>query len=114
MSIPKVISIKKKHLVENGHNTLVDWLQDSDHMYIGRNMSFYVPGATASKWKNPYNLKKYSLEESLELYEEHIRSTPDLINAIPELKGKTLGCWCKPNKCHGDILVKLYLEQNNS
>lgn len=23
------------------------------------------------------------------------------------LKGKTLGCWCKPEACHGDVLVEL-------
>ena len=27
-----------------------------------------------------------------------------------ELKGKTLGCFCKPNPCHGDI-IKEYLER---
>ena len=26
-----------------------------------------------------------------------------------ELKGKTLGCWCSPLACHGDIIVA-YLE----
>jgi hypothetical protein len=24
-----------------------------------------------------------------------------------ELKGKTLGCRCKPNTCHGDVLAEL-------
>lgn len=24
-----------------------------------------------------------------------------------ELEGKNLGCWCKPEACHGDILVEL-------
>ena len=23
---------------------------------------------------------------------------------------KKNGCWCKPNKCHGDVLLKLYNE----
>ena len=26
------------------------------------------------------------------------------------VKGKRLGCWCKPNKCHGDIIIKLLNE----
>lgn len=26
--------------------------------------------------------------------------------ALPELKGR-LGCWCKPEACHGDVLVEL-------
>lgn len=30
-----------------------------------------------------------------------------LINELPELKGKILGCYCHPQPCHGDILVKL-------
>ena len=29
------------------------------------------------------------------------------MNDLDELKGKTLGCWCKPNNCHGDILIEL-------
>jgi len=31
------------------------------------------------------------------------------------LAGKTLGCFCKPKRCHGDFLVeqvKKYLEKN--
>lgn len=29
---------------------------------------------------------------------------------IKELKGKQLGCFCKPKECHGDVIVK-YLEE---
>lgn len=32
------------------------------------------------------------------------------MHEIPLLAGKTLGCWCKPNPCHGDVLVKLVQE----
>ena len=32
------------------------------------------------------------------------------MHEIPLLVGKTLGCWCKPNPCHGDVLVKLVQE----
>ena len=28
-------------------------------------------------------------------------------NDLEELEGKTLGCWCKPKTCHGDVLVEL-------
>ena len=31
---------------------------------------------------------------------------------LPELKGKSLGCWCKPEACHGDVLVRLLAEYN--
>jgi hypothetical protein len=29
------------------------------------------------------------------------------MNQLHELKDKTLGCWCKPEKCHGDVLAAL-------
>ena len=28
------------------------------------------------------------------------------MDRLPELKDKTLGCWCKPEKCHGDVLAE--------
>jgi hypothetical protein len=31
-----------------------------------------------------------------------------LLNDLHELKGgKILGCWCKPQACHGDVLLEL-------
>lgn len=32
---------------------------------------------------------------------------PELLTALPELFGQTLGCWCKPLDCHGDNLAEL-------
>jgi Domain of unknown function (DUF4326) len=29
------------------------------------------------------------------------------MTALPELRGKTLVCWCAPLPCHGDVLVEL-------
>jgi hypothetical protein len=30
-----------------------------------------------------------------------------ILDAIPSLKGKVLGCWCAPLACHGDVLAEL-------
>ena len=46
-------------------------------------------------------------EEAVEKYREWIQTQPELLKRIPELKGKTLGCFCKPKSCHGDVLVEL-------
>ena len=102
-----VVSIRKKCLVENGYKDFLDWSKEDDHVYIGRNMTFYVEGTHKSKWANPFILKKYSIEECLELYEQHIRNSEYLLSSLHELQGKTLGCWCKPEKCHGDIIIKI-------
>ncbi len=108
---PTVVCIKKDILKKKGYADLQDWLNKSiNHVYIGRNMTFYVPGAVGSKWKNPFALKKYTLPEALAKYEQHVRDSPELMAALSELGGKVLGCWCKPNDCHGDVLVELYKE----
>ncbi len=29
-----------------------------------------------------------------------------ILSSLKELEGKKLGCWCSPQLCHGDILIK--------
>ena len=61
-----------------------------------------------SKWGNPFPVKKYGREKAIEMYKEYIMNRSELLKLIPiELKDKTLGCWCKPDACHGDVLVEL-------
>lgn len=100
-----VINVKVKNLRALGYNSLEDWLRDPNHVYIGRYCKF-IKGARGSKWANPYSLTQYSRKESLELYEKWVQKT----ELIKELEGKILGCWCKPEACHGDILIKLLKE----
>ena len=67
-------------------------------VYIGR----------PSKWGNPYEIgRDGTREEVIAKYRTHFQSTPALLAALPELRGKTLGCWCAPRACHGDILWEL-------
>ena len=73
-------------------------------VYIGR----------PSKWGNPYSHKDDTLaefkvrtrKEAIDKYEQYLLNNPNLIADLHELKGKILGCWCKPKTCHGDILRK--------
>jgi len=104
-----VVNVKKAELKKKGYEDFEDWNKDPNHVYIGRNMNFYVPGTLGSIWKNPYSLKKFSLEESLRMYEELVRKT--LYDRLEELDGKVLGCWCKPAGCHGDVLLRLIEEK---
>jgi len=47
------------------------------------------------------------------MYEEYIEMMPELLSSLPELLGKTLGCWCSPSRCHGDVLIKLTKKYTN-
>lgn len=61
-----------------------------------------------TKWGNPFVVgRDGTREECILQYEEWIQTQPHLIEALHELKGKKLGCWCHPQPCHGDVLAKL-------
>lgn len=68
-------------------------------VYIGR----------PSKWGNPFPLRHEALrDEVIAQYEEWLKSQPQLVRAAKRvLRGKVLGCWCAPRKCHGDILLRI-------
>lgn len=84
----------------------------STGLYIGReNKTYNFP---CSKWHNPFVITtdtEWERENVLIAYENHIRNTPELWNALEELDGLDLFCWCFPKKCHGEILIKLLNEK---
>lgn len=75
----------------------------------------YVGRGRGSVWGNPYShgtntsarFLVATREEAVEKYEEWLLNQPDLLARLPELRGKVLGCWCKPLACHGDVLSRL-------
>ena len=114
---PHCVSLKKSSLARRGYKSFEDWNSDPNHVYIGRNMTHHIAGALGSKWGNPHRINKTnknSRKKCLKRYEDHIRRNPDLFNAVLELEGKELGCWCKPLPCHGDILRKLFKERQRT
>lgn len=74
-------------------------------VYIGR----------GSKWGNPFshlpNCKAAFLvktrEAAIEAYRKWIKTQPQLLASLHELKGKRLGCYCDPLPCHGHVLAEL-------
>lgn len=84
-------------------------------VYIGRRCTLGGWNLEESVWANPFRLPKGKCtpeqrQEVLARYEAHVRSKPKLMARIPELAAKTLGCFCKPQPCHGDVLVRLFEE----
>lgn len=122
----RVVNVKVA-FIRPKYTDLQEWTKDENNVYIGRAGIVFVKvknnGEDAkerfpkknSKWANPYKVgKNLSREEALEKYEIYIREkieTGEISKEeILELSGKNLGCWCKPDGCHGDILVKLIKE----
>ena len=79
-------------------------------LYMGRENKWRnLPG---SKWANPFFMKSESQrDEVCRRYKEYVmKSRPDLIAALPELKNKRLACWCFPKRCHVMVLVEIMEE----
>lgn len=74
-------------------------------LYIGRVFAEF----SSSKWHNPYSAKIHGRFYCLRMFEAYARK--HLWNDLHELDDQTLGCWCKPKACHGDVLKRLREEQ---
>lgn len=80
------------------HPLVVHCKRDRYDVYIGR----------GSKWGNPFRIGiDGTRDEVIDLYEQWLLDQPHLIAALGELTGKTLGCWCAPHDCHGEVLAPL-------
>ena len=87
--------------------TVVNLRRDEPYdVYIGR----------GSVWGNPFSHKPSSFpdviyvgsrREAINRYRDYLASRQDLLRQLPALKGKRLGCYCKPLDCHGDVLAEL-------
>lgn len=80
------------------------WKTNPDYVYIGR------PGkGMKGKWGNPFVLSNDTEDERVAMYEAYrkwtLRDPAYLAEAVTELSGKTLVCFCKPKLCHGDWLA---------
>ena len=95
---------------------VVHWKKDDYDIYIGR-----LPNNEYNKWAYPKELRNSFPEgtprqEIIDAYEKYLTSNKELMKDLHELKGLTLGCWCKNKKvankqatgksCHGDVLKK--------
>jgi hypothetical protein len=62
---------------------------------------------------NPYPVKTYGRDECLKRFEGYftarVETDPAFRQAVLALRGKRLGCLCKPAPCHGDI-IKAWLD----
>ena len=46
-------------------------------------------------------------ERAIADYRAWISKQPELLEAVSELRGRRLGCWCAPQPCYGDVLAEL-------
>lgn len=111
----EVVCVKVNSIRPRYHN-LKEWMADPNNVYIGRKGIVFIEGKRfpeqESIWANPYKIgKDGDRNEVLQKYYQYIlnklNSGQIAVEELHKLKGKQLGCWCKPELCHGDILVEI-------
>lgn len=113
LNIPNNIIFEEEFskFVPTGQNWLaetkvVNIHKDAYDVYIGR-----AGKGQDGYFGNPFKLKEGSKKGStIGLYRDYFHkrmlNDPEFKQKILSLKGKTLGCFCKPNDCHGDVIAE--------
>ena len=55
--------------------------------------------------KSPAEQRFYSLLAFAQYFYTKLNEEPEFLRQVLALRGKTLGCWCKPLACHGDVIA---------
>lgn len=111
-----VVNVKFKN-IHPEYDNLEEWMKNPNHVYIGQpehvciNQELFPKVESewfGSAWMNPYKRDK----NVLVLYEVWLREKLERegMEEFMKLKGKKLGCYCKSNQCHGNIIIKLLEE----
>jgi len=82
-----------------GHPRFWEWAKDHD---------LAVRIDRKSDWGNPFTIPRDgNRDEVIAKHAADLPNHPELIAEIGTLRGKVLGCWCAPLRCHGDLLAEL-------
>lgn len=116
MTDTKVVNVRVKNIRPKFDN-LKEWMQDADNVYIGRAGVVFVEGRRfppeQSAFANPFKVDKSTTrEQAISKYRSYISEKIQAKELdLNVLRGKRLGCWCKPEDCHGDVLIELLSAQ---
>lgn len=112
----KVVNVKVKYIRSEGYANLKEWMEDEENVYIGRGGVVFIEKERfpkrGSKFLNPFKIgRDGNRDEVLQKYKIYIcdklKEDKKLMDELNKMKGKKIGCWCCPEKCHGDILVEI-------
>lgn len=101
--------LERKSTVEAGGTVVANMHQDTDRALLtwARKTDRFVRIDRNSDWGNPFELPADGDRDIVcDSYEIFFPRKFSLHNRLDELKGKVLGCWCYPQRCHGDYLAQ--------
>ena len=109
--------LKRKAIVESGGTVVASMHQDTDRALLmwARKTDRFVRIDRNTEWGNPFEMGKDGDRDTVcDSYEIFFPRKFSLHNRLDELKGKVLGCWCYPARCHGMYLAAKVEEVDGS
>lgn len=100
--------LERKAVVEAGGTVVANMHQDSDRalLHWAKTTGRFARIDRNSDWGNPFEMPADGDRDTVcDSYEIFFARKFSLHSRITELEGKVLGCWCYPQRCHGDFLA---------
>lgn len=83
---------------ENGEKSHLNNTEVGEHGWLGNP---YVTEEHGGEYTREESIEKYAYD-----FQRRIETDSEFREAVKELRGKKLGCYCKPQPCHGDVIVE--------
>jgi hypothetical protein len=102
--------LERKKIVEAGGTVAANMHQDTDRALLqwAKATNRFVRIDRNSDWGNPFEMPADGDRDTVcDSYEIFFRRKFSLHDPLQHLNGKVLGCWCYPQRCHGDYLIKI-------
>ncbi|MDZ4848403.1 MAG: DUF4326 domain-containing protein [Pirellulaceae bacterium] len=97
--------LERKKLVLNGISVVANKRLDGRLIRWASENRCFMPIDRGTQWGNPFIMKEDGDRDRVcESFDVFFDLKPSLQHKIHSLKGKVLGCWCHPCRCHGDRL----------
>ena len=102
--------LERKATVEAGGTVVANMRDGKDEALINwaKENGYFQRIDRNSQWGNPYELGKDGDRNTVcDSHIYYFKKKLSLHQQLMDIKGKVLGCWCYPERCHGNYLKDL-------
>jgi hypothetical protein len=97
----------RKQLVEAGQTVVANKRSDQRLIRWAMENGHFLPIDRGTQWGNPFVKDEDGDRNTVcDSFNVYFDLKPSLQNKVQSLQGKVLGCWCYPERCHGNRLCE--------
>jgi Domain of unknown function (DUF4326)/ParB-like nuclease domain len=102
----------RRQLVESGKTVVANKRSDQRLIRWAMENGKFMPIDRGTQWGNPFVVDSNDEDNDgdrdtvCESFNVYFDLKPSLQKKVPSLHGKVLGCWCYPERCHGNRLCE--------